>query len=101
MSSESYIEKMVVYYGKAKYGAEAIKQTMFAFYGVAGWPDHEFLAPTADRPPLFLEFKTPEGKLKPVQREKIRWLQVHGYPVYCCRSIPTGKLYIDHWMGKR
>ena len=90
---------MVVYYAKS-FGAEAIKQTMFGFYGVAGWPDHIFLAPKAKlRQPMFLEFKTPEGKLSQLQRDKIQWLRDHGYTVHCCRSIPTGKLYIDVWLG--
>jgi len=100
VSSESHIESMVVYYAKS-FGAEAIKQTMFMFYGVAGWPDHVFLAPKDKmRPPLFIEFKTPEGKLSQLQRDKIKWLRENGYPVYCCRSIETGKLYIDHWLSR-
>lgn len=100
MSSESHIESMVVYYAKT-FGAEAIKQTMFMFYGVAGWPDHVFLAPDpSKRPPLFIEFKTPEGKLSTLQKLKIKWLREHHYPVYCCRSIATGKLYIDRWLGR-
>jgi len=50
-----------------------------------GIPD--LIALRSDRPALFVEVKTPKGKVSPLQRYRIKELQKYGFDVEVCREV--------------
>ena len=50
-----------------------------------GIPD--LIALRSDRPALFVEVKTPKGKVSPLQRYRIKELQEYGFDVEVCRGL--------------
>lgn len=52
-----------------------------------GIPDCLIAVPSGDYHGLFVEFKTAAGSLSPEQRERIAYLQSHGYKCVVCRSV--------------
>lgn len=50
-----------------------------------GIPD--LIALKSDRPALFVEVKTPKGKVSPLQRYRIKELQKYGFDVEVCREV--------------
>ena len=50
-----------------------------------GIPD--LIALRSDRPALFVEVKTPKGKVSPLQRYRIKELQKYGFDVEVCREL--------------
>tara|TARA_R100000353_G_scaffold126523_3_gene89842 strand:- start:1996 stop:2238 length:243 start_codon:yes stop_codon:yes gene_type:complete len=50
-----------------------------------GIPD--LIALRSDRPALFVEVKTPKGKVSPLQRYRIKELQKYGFEVEVCRGL--------------
>jgi len=68
---EGKIQAKAINYAKAR-GVPSIRM----YFGVgirSGWPDVLFLIPGGR--PLFIEFKKPGGKVKPVQEHKINILK--------------------------
>ena len=64
-------------------------------YGVAvGWPDVEFFFEGGRL--VFIEFKDPEGELKPGQVIKIDMLRKQGFTVYVCDNIDDGKYVLEY-----
>lgn len=49
-----------------------------------GWPDRLIILPNGGV--VFVEFKTPRGKLSPLQEHRIGQLREYGQNVYVCRS---------------
>ena len=77
-------------------GYEVIKLTTMRQYGSAGWPDLMVLDKWP-RPPLFLEIKTQDGKVTPLQAQRIKTLRDRGYPVFVARSLSSAKLIVEAW----
>tara|TARA_R100001591_G_C4334496_1_gene179022 strand:+ start:166 stop:408 length:243 start_codon:yes stop_codon:yes gene_type:complete len=50
-----------------------------------GIPD--LIALRSDRPALFVEVKTPKGKVSPLQRYRIKELKKYGFEVEVCRGL--------------
>lgn len=86
---ESHIERAVCLYAKSV-GMLPYKFTSPARAGV---PDRIFLTP--DGGIFFIEFKTPDGKLSPLQKNEHRIIQKHGHEVYVVSSVLEGKQLID------
>ena len=86
---ESQIERAVCLYARSV-GMMAYK---FVSPGRAGVPDRIFL--TADGKVFFVEFKAPDGKLRPLQKNEHRVIRKHGHDVYVVDSVLDGKQLID------
>jgi hypothetical protein len=52
-----------------------------------GIPDLMLAVPSGGYHGAFFEMKTDTGSLSPVQRERIAYLQSHGYKCAVCRSV--------------
>ena len=86
---ESQIERAVCLYARSA-GMMAYK---FVSPGRAGVPDRIFLTPHGGV--FFVEFKAPDGKLRPLQENEHRVIRKHGHDVYVVDSVLTGKQLID------
>lgn len=60
--------------------------------GTAGYPDDVFLF--AGRC-AFIEFKSPIGRLRPLQEVRIAELQRFGYPVAVVRTVQEGREFLE------
>lgn len=49
----------------------------------AGWPDLQLAVPRADKHGLFLELKSPDGRMTPEQKELLPLIEAQGYAVTC------------------
>lgn len=81
---ERVIEKAVCEFAK-KRGWLVRK---FTSPGSAGAPDRIFLK---DGHCLFVEFKSPDGKLTPLQVLQHKHFAAAGFPVYVCNNVEDGK----------
>ena len=66
----------------------------FVSPGRAGVPDRIFLTPHGGKV-FFVEFKAPEGKLRPLQENEHRVIRKHGHDVHVVDSVLEGKQLID------
>ncbi len=81
-------------------GLEVIKLTTMKRYGSAGWPDLMVLD-QAPRLPLFLELKTQDGQVTPLQKQRHMQLRQRGYPVFVARSLDEAKVFVEAWLEFR
>jgi hypothetical protein len=59
-----------------------IEAAIFKGMGVrAGWPDLQLAVPRAEKHGLFLELKSPEGRMTPQQKELLPLIEAQGYAV--------------------
>ncbi|HEX7324487.1 MAG TPA: VRR-NUC domain-containing protein [Rhodanobacteraceae bacterium] len=62
-----------------------------------GVPDVECAVPAHGHPGLFIEMKSPTGRLTPEQRDRMARLNARGYQTAVCRSWPeAGHLLCDY-----
>lgn len=47
----------------------------------AGWPDLQLAVPRAGKPGLFIELKSPDGRLTDEQKELLPLIEAQGYAV--------------------
>ena len=75
MGPEASLEK------KCRQHAESLGGRMpkWCSPGNAGVPDRILLLPQWD--PIFIEFKAPSGKLRPLQQHWVDWLDTNGFIV--------------------
>ena len=88
---ESQIEGAACTYAKSK-GWLAYK---FTSPGRSGVPDRIMISDTGQM--LMIEFKTPTGKLSPLQVNEHRLLRLHGVSVYTVCSVEQAKQIIDNY----
>ena len=86
---ESAIEKAICRYAKSV----GILQFKFTSPNRAGVPDRIFLFP--DRKVIFMEMKTPKGRLSRLQENEIRIIHKYGHCVYVVDSVEQGKEILD------
>lgn len=53
--------------------------------GKNGWPDHLYICP--DGTILWIEFKTPTGRVSPSQSRKLRQLRSRRHKAYVIRTV--------------
>lgn len=63
--------------------------------GCNGWPDRTILTPKGV---LFMEFKRPEGKLRPMQTVWRKVLEDLRYPIHTPRSFEKAKQILDEFL---
>jgi len=80
---ERDVEKQVCAWAKA-HGILAIKVTPM---GTAGYPDRVFLK---DGKAVFIEFKRPGGKLRPLQEHRLMQLRVAGFRAEIIDNVEDG-----------
>lgn len=56
----------------------------------AGWPDLQLAVPRGDKHGLFLELKSPDGRISPEQKEILSLLHAQGYAVCVAWSFDEG-----------
>jgi len=81
---ESTIEKKVVAAAYKKWGIRSIKLNG---PGARGWPDRLFLIPGNPSRPLFIEFKSPTGRVSVIQRRNHEIIRDAGFEVYVCSDF--------------
>ena len=86
---ESAIEQAICRYAKSV----GILQFKFTSPNRAGVPDRIFLFP--NRQVIFMEMKTPKGKLSRLQENEIRIIHKYGHCVYVVDSVEQGKEILD------
>ena len=86
---ESAIEQAICRYAKSV----GILQFKFTSPNRAGVPDRIFLLP--DRRVIFMEMKTPKGRLSRLQENEIRIIHKYGHSVYVVDSVEQGKEILD------
>jgi len=86
---ESAIEQAICRYAKSV----GILQFKFTSPNRAGVPDRIFLLP--DRRVIFMEMKTPKGRLSRLQENEIRIIHKYGHCVYVVDSVEQGKEILD------
>ena len=89
---ESAIEKAICRYAKSV----GILQFKFTSPNRAGVPDRIFLFP--NRKVIFMEKKTPKGKLSRLQENEIRIIHKYGHCVYVVDSVEQGKEILDSYL---
>lgn len=65
----------------------------------AGIPDLFLALPRCQCHGLFIEMKTPVGKLEPEQREYLELLALQGYAVALCRSLDEFQDVVNSYMN--
>lgn len=93
MTSEKAIERAACLYAKSK-GMLALK---FTSPGRRGVPDRLMITDNGHF--FFIEFKTPTGKLSPLQMNEHRILRQHGVDVITVCSVDQGKDVIDGYVS--
>ncbi len=91
--TESSIERSVVEYAR-KHGVLSIKLTTQGPRGAAGWPDRLFLG--KDMQIRWIEFKTADGKVTPLQRQRHAQLAALGWSTAIVRTVEEGKAVLDN-----
>ena len=86
---EKTIEAAVVNYAKKK-GCLVRKMNGL---GARSWPDRLFLGPSGRC--CWIEFKTPNGKLTPLQGQLHEKMFAMGHKIYVVRDVAFGKKLID------
>lgn len=86
---EKDIEKAVCAYAK-KLGCLVYK---FVSPGQRGVPDRMIILPFGTV--VFIEFKTPQGKLSPIQEREIAKLREKGIRTHVVNNAETGKRLLD------
>ena len=89
---ESAIEQAICRYAKSV----GILQFKFTSPNRAGVPDRIFLLP--DRKVIFMEMKTPKGRLSRLQENEIRIIHKYGHSVYVVDSVEQGKEIINSYL---
>lgn len=56
----------------------------------SGWPDLQLAIPRADKHGLYLEMKSPKGRVEPEQKELLALLEAQGYAVCVAWSAEEG-----------
>ena len=87
---ESYIENTCVNYARL-FGVKSIK---LSIQSNVGYPDRLFIVDGGK--PMFVEFKSPGGKLSKKQEVIIDDLRQKGYNVSVCNSIETFKQMLEN-----
>lgn len=105
MQQETRIQKQVVdwwAYACKGYGLDArmlahcpnggkrgkIEAAILKGMGVrAGWPDLQLTVPRAGKPGLFVELKSPNGRVSEAQKELLSLLEAQGYTVVIAWSF--------------
>ena len=90
--NEAEIENAVVAYAESL-GAIAVKLRVD---GENGFPDRTIIGPAGV---LFIEFKTPRGRLRPMQRVWIERLTSQGHQVEVVSSVARGCEIVDRFLG--
>lgn len=93
MTTEADIENAFVAYASSR-GCEALK---LRIDGQNGWPDRTVISPGGV---LFMEFKRPEGKLRPMQKVWRKMLREMGHEVWTPRSVEEAKTILDRFLGR-
>ena len=86
---ESAIERAICQHSKDV----GILQFKFTSPNKSGVADRIFLFP--NRQVIFMEMKTPKGKLSRLQENHIRLIQKYGHCVYVVDSVEQGKEILD------
>ncbi len=86
---ESAIERAICQHAKDV----GILQFKFTSPNRSGVPDRIFLFP--DRKVIFMEMKTPKGRLSRLQENEIRIIHKYGHCVYVVDSVEQGKEILD------
>jgi hypothetical protein len=81
VTTESPIEKSFVRW--CKDNGYSIKK--LALVSEGGWPDRAVLLP--NNRVCWIEFKSPTGRLDPIQQYVIRDMAKHGHKVFVCTSL--------------
>lgn len=81
---EADLERKVVHFAATKLRIHSIKLNG---RGQTGWPDRLFLIPGN---PIFVEFKTPKGKVTEKQKTLHELLRANNYPVFVIRDYAGG-----------
>ena len=89
---ESAIEKAICQHAKDV----GILQFKFTSPNRAGVPDRIFLFP--NRKVIFMEMKTPKGRLSRLQENEIRIIHKYGHCVYVVDSVKQGKEILDSYL---
>ena len=89
---ESAIEQAICRYAKSV----GILQFKFTSPNRSGVPDRIFLLP--DRRVIFMELKTPKGRLSRLQENEIRIIHKYGHCVYVVSSVEQGKEILDSYL---
>ncbi len=89
---EKEIEAAVVKHIEG-YGGRALK---LRIDGLNGFPDRTVFLPNGKC--LFIEFKTPEGNVRPAQRKYITTLESLRQDVHIIRSVESGIELIESYM---
>ena len=89
---ESAIEKAICQHARDV----GILQFKFTSPNKSGVADRIFLFP--NRQVIFMEMKTPKGKLSRLQENQIRLIQKYGHCVYVVDSIKQGKEIINSYL---
>lgn len=92
-NKESGIETECLIYVKQKLG----RMPKWTAPGNAGVPDRILFLP--NKPPVFIEFKTPSGKLSAAQTRWIDFLDSNGHEVWLIRDVPTFVQRVDRWLS--
>lgn len=88
---ESTIERAVCEYARREYNMLTRKLTGEL---TSGWPDRMLL--TEEGYICFIEFKAPDGELRPQQERMCRKLITYGFDVFICDDIEKGKRLVDY-----
>ena len=86
---ESAIERAICQHAKDV----GILQFKFTSPNRAGVADRIFLFP--DRKVIFMEMKTPKGRLSRLQENEIRIMHKYGHSVYVVDSVEQGKEILE------
>lgn len=63
-----------------------------------GWPDLFFALPKKGYSGLFIEVKTPDGKVEAHQKEILQQLNDDGYKAIVCRSVDEALVSLDAYL---
>lgn len=65
--------------------------------GNIGVPDRILFLP--NKPPVFIEFKTPKGKLSAAQTRWLRYLEDNGHEAWIIRDKATFVERVERWLN--